>query len=512
MDVRDIVKTTLIITTIFAFLQTLFFRPAVFADVAYADSLSLRLERPMVMALVVVASMTVAGTALGVVGRFWHRAWRLAITSVSCALPAGAALALAHASVLAPRSDALESAIPLLPSVCLGIAVVAQTYALVQTTRLGSADLLLASGLGVLVAFGLSYLLFALLAVPVQGCLAIAVMLVASGAVLTGDLARVQGVGRSRSRIPDARVGDGPCGGERAPGNLGIAMGEARCSEGGGVALGNAGLRVTLVLPLALEVLLGTISLGLSWETDLFATISGNPAVLPVVLVLGLLFVLALQRYWRLCRDVRALMAGAAAPVVLLVGATVVAGVAPTQVTLAITLLSEQLFLLLVWVGALVIGRAVSSTEAIVPGTIMLVLVVYGGCVFASGLVGAPLVRALLALADLLLLAYLVLYFASEARRTSDVLAGGGVSDADGDAPDGLTSSLDARCTAVSRRASLSPREAEILPLLAIGLSAGAIAQRILVSPKTVSTYRYRIYEKLGVHSHDELVELLGLM
>jgi two-component system, NarL family, nitrate/nitrite response regulator NarL len=54
-----------------------------------------------------------------------------------------------------------------------------------------------------------------------------------------------------------------------------------------------------------------------------------------------------------------------------------------------------------------------------------------------------------------------------------------------------------------SRRASapekLSPRETEILELLAAGASAPEIAKQLVLSPSTVKTYLHHLYEKLGV-------------
>jgi two-component system nitrate/nitrite response regulator NarL len=48
-------------------------------------------------------------------------------------------------------------------------------------------------------------------------------------------------------------------------------------------------------------------------------------------------------------------------------------------------------------------------------------------------------------------------------------------------------------------RPTLSPREQEVLVLIAQGLSAPAIAERLHVSPATVKTHLKTLYEKLGV-------------
>jgi two-component system nitrate/nitrite response regulator NarL len=52
---------------------------------------------------------------------------------------------------------------------------------------------------------------------------------------------------------------------------------------------------------------------------------------------------------------------------------------------------------------------------------------------------------------------------------------------------------------AVGERPVLSPREREVLELIAEGLSAPDVAKRLHVSPATVKTHLQSLYEKLGV-------------
>lgn len=58
----------------------------------------------------------------------------------------------------------------------------------------------------------------------------------------------------------------------------------------------------------------------------------------------------------------------------------------------------------------------------------------------------------------------------------------------------------------VSGRAGLTPRELEVLELLAEGLDQAEIASRLFISPKTVATHIDHILAKLGVHSRAEAV------
>jgi DNA-binding NarL/FixJ family response regulator len=52
----------------------------------------------------------------------------------------------------------------------------------------------------------------------------------------------------------------------------------------------------------------------------------------------------------------------------------------------------------------------------------------------------------------------------------------------------------------------LTPRELEVLTLLVDGLGQPEIADRLVISPKTVATHIQHILEKLGVHSRAQAV------
>lgn len=53
---------------------------------------------------------------------------------------------------------------------------------------------------------------------------------------------------------------------------------------------------------------------------------------------------------------------------------------------------------------------------------------------------------------------------------------------------------------------NLSARELEVLTMMARGLSLKEIAAKLKINPKTVSSYRARILEKLGVKTNADLV------
>lgn len=55
---------------------------------------------------------------------------------------------------------------------------------------------------------------------------------------------------------------------------------------------------------------------------------------------------------------------------------------------------------------------------------------------------------------------------------------------------------------------SLSERELQVLLMMMDGQSISAISEKLCLSPKTVSTYRTRLYAKLGVQNDIELARL----
>jgi two-component system response regulator NreC len=53
----------------------------------------------------------------------------------------------------------------------------------------------------------------------------------------------------------------------------------------------------------------------------------------------------------------------------------------------------------------------------------------------------------------------------------------------------------------------LSEREREVLKLIALGHTAAEIAEKLVLSPKSVETYRTRIMQKLNLHTRAALVQ-----
>ncbi|NLG11105.1 MAG: helix-turn-helix transcriptional regulator [Coriobacteriaceae bacterium] len=74
---------------------------------------------------------------------------------------------------------------------------------------------------------------------------------------------------------------------------------------------------------------------------------------------------------------------------------------------------------------------------------------------------------------------------------------------------EGRTGAFEEKCAQVSWKHRLTERESELLTHLARGRDAGWIQEEFCLSKSTVSTHRQHIYEKLGVHTRQELIDLI---
>lgn len=68
---------------------------------------------------------------------------------------------------------------------------------------------------------------------------------------------------------------------------------------------------------------------------------------------------------------------------------------------------------------------------------------------------------------------------------------------------------LDVRLAQLAVAGGLSPREREVLALLARGRSIPCIRQELSIAESTAKTHSHRVYEKLGVHTKQELLDLI---
>ena len=66
-----------------------------------------------------------------------------------------------------------------------------------------------------------------------------------------------------------------------------------------------------------------------------------------------------------------------------------------------------------------------------------------------------------------------------------------------------------ARCDAIAAQYGLTPREQEIMALIAQRKSRAEIEQELFLSQNTVKTHVRHLYAKLGVGSKADVIELL---
>jgi DNA-binding CsgD family transcriptional regulator len=66
-----------------------------------------------------------------------------------------------------------------------------------------------------------------------------------------------------------------------------------------------------------------------------------------------------------------------------------------------------------------------------------------------------------------------------------------------------------ARCEIVARRYHLSPRQTEVLHMLAKGRNISYIQEQLIISPYTAKAHVYNTYQKMGIHSRQELLNII---
>ena len=75
--------------------------------------------------------------------------------------------------------------------------------------------------------------------------------------------------------------------------------------------------------------------------------------------------------------------------------------------------------------------------------------------------------------------------------------------------PPALFDALGAACKRLGRDSGLTDREQEVMELICKGRSKGYIAESLCISENTVRSHARHLYAKVGVHSKQELLDLL---
>lgn len=76
-------------------------------------------------------------------------------------------------------------------------------------------------------------------------------------------------------------------------------------------------------------------------------------------------------------------------------------------------------------------------------------------------------------------------------------------------APESTADPISQRCQVLIDRFELSPRESEVLVAFAHGRNVSYLAETLVLSPNTIRTHSKTLYAKLGVHSKQELLDLV---
>lgn len=101
----------------------------------------------------------------------------------------------------------------------------------------------------------------------------------------------------------------------------------------------------------------------------------------------------------------------------------------------------------------------------------------------------------------------IVMFFITRKGGLKGAKAGSG--EGDGIAPS--VGIVDAACQAIIAEQGFSERQGEVLTLLAHGYDIPTIAKKLYLSENTVRTHTKKIYATLGIHSKQEIIELVNV-
>lgn len=161
---------------------------------------------------------------------------------------------------------------------------------------------------------------------------------------------------------------------------------------------------------------------------------------------------------------------------------------------------SFAIFFIAAWVSCALAARGSGARTWRVFGVLFMVLAM----AMLAGLFLIPRLgeggKTLLSVAWILYLTAIAIYYAVIAVRQTAVPAAQPVS---------IENALGTRATELAASAGLSPRETEVLVLLARGHSYAHIATVLSLFDNTVKTHARNIYAKLGIGSREELFALM---
>ncbi len=196
----------------------------------------------------------------------------------------------------------------------------------------------------------------------------------------------------------------------------------------------------------------------------------------------------------------------------LLVPAESLLGTAASSYLIAISYsLMSFLVMFLLFDIAKRLGVAIVAFMAI-KNAVQLLQMAGGGATDALGMLGLPAATEALAVTvavSVLILAATVLLFSEKELASKwgvDILEEGGLIERTAE-----EERVGTRVAELSATYRLSPREQEVLALLAEGKTGRVIQQELFIAEGTFKAHTRHIYEKMGINSRKELFELLGV-
>ena len=214
------------------------------------------------------------------------------------------------------------------------------------------------------------------------------------------------------------------------------------------------------------------------------------------------IFIVVLYRIWLRVQNASVLIYGSIPALIvsiLLVVFNPLTSDVLSPVSYCFALFTELSFLSLAWAAAMVLDRSHLRPGAITCSFLSLLLL--------SFLIGTTIFPADYQLASIQLVTifcvifFIVLVWYAHTQGVQSVRA-------EQSASISYDAILLQRCNLLSDRYGLSPRERELLPYFVMGMSSSAIGRRQFISQPTVKTHRYRIFQKFGIRSHEELYDL----
>ena len=279
-------------------------------------------------------------------------------------------------------------------------------------------------------------------------------------------------------------------------------------AESGRGAAARYGEKTPLAIPWKLVATLAVqgLSTGFVQKSGVLASQEGF--FLAEGIAFALADILALVCLWRLNRDFNHLLYVIAFPLLAL-GHLAMVLMGETLGAVVVHEIGYRFIMFLSWMlAAWVIKHKELSANWVWP-CIM--------CAFVGGRVAGMACGTLLgsiggadgAAAAQMVAVFVVLFSALLLFGGAGVGDGWGMSRAATDGENAPGNASEAAVAAVAHEYGLTPRETEIVSLLARGRDQAFIAEYLHISVDTVKTHRRSIYRKLDIHSHQELLTLL---